>query len=228
MNIANLADQQLNSTLLNISGKIDNYSGTLSLTIPEVADLKADCISFGYVIDIQNRIKKHSMDWTAYKNDLRSGKAGTPGEVPQWILPPAPVISKTDINMRLSKLIQRIKNHPNYTEAIGQDLGIVSIGSGMSVAEKAVLKPVIKIHLVAGQPFIEWKKGDTDGIEIQKAEGNSGEYHFLELDLHPHYLDKSPLPAAGQSVVWKYKAIYHINDERVGHWSDEVSVSVMG
>jgi hypothetical protein len=228
MNIPNLSDEQLNNMLSNFAGKIDNYSGTLTLTIEEVADVKADHLAFDYVTDIHNRIKKHSKDWTAYKNLLRSSaKTVSTGDVPLWTPPPAPAISKTDINSRFSKLIQRIKNHPKYTEAIGQDLGIVSIGSSLSVAEKTAMKPVLKIHLVAGQPVVEWRKGDAEGIEFHKAEGN-GEYHFLETDMHPHFHDKSPLPTPGQSVVWKYKAIYHINDERVGQWSDEVSVSVMG
>jgi hypothetical protein len=30
------------------------------------------------------------------------------------------------------------------------------------------------------------------------------------------------------SAVWKYKAIYRLNDEQVGQWSDVASISVMG
>lgn len=35
------------------------------------------------------------------------------------------------------------------------------------------------------------------------------------------------LPAAGISAVRKYKAIYRLNDEQVGQWSDVASISVM-
>ena len=62
--------------------------------------------------------------------------------------------------------------------------------------------------------------------EIHKAIG-SGAYAFLDLDLHPHFVDKSPLPGSGHSEVWKYKAIYRLSDERIGQWSDEVSIPVM-
>jgi hypothetical protein len=34
--------------------------------------------------------------------------------------------------------------------------------------------------------------------------------------------------AAGQSALWKYKAIYHQGDDRVGQWSDVVSIPVAG
>jgi hypothetical protein len=35
-------------------------------------------------------------------------------------------------------------------------------------------------------------------------------------------------PTAGQSALWKYKGIYRLNDERVGQWSDVVSIPVAG
>ena len=38
----------------------------------------------------------------------------------------------------------------------------------------------------------------------------------------------SPLPAAGTSAVWKYKAIYRLNDAQVGQWSDVATIGVMG
>jgi hypothetical protein len=33
---------------------------------------------------------------------------------------------------------------------------------------------------------------------------------------------------AGQSALWKYKAIYRQGDDRVGQWSDVVSLPVAG
>jgi hypothetical protein len=38
----------------------------------------------------------------------------------------------------------------------------------------------------------------------------------------------TPLPAPGNSVMWKYKAIYRFHDEQVGEWSDVLSVVVGG
>jgi hypothetical protein len=230
MKISALNDAQFAALLSNFSGKIDNYSGLLGLSTAEVAEVKSDSTNFAYVIDVQNRIKLHSKDWTSYKNLLRSSiKKVNLGATPAWVPPTTTPLGITaDISGRTAKLIQRIKNHAAYTEAIGHDLGIVAITANASPADYAAMKPALKIHLVAGQPILQWVKGDADGIEIHKAEGNSGEYKFLDLDMHPHFADKAPLPANGQSVVWKYKAIYRLGDERIGLWSDEVSVSVMG
>ena len=37
-----------------------------------------------------------------------------------------------------------------------------------------------------------------------------------------------PSATAGQSALWKYKAIYRQGDDRVGQWSDVVSILVAG
>ena len=44
----------------------------------------------------------------------------------------------------------------------------------------------------------------------------------------PDYLDTASLPAVGASALWKYKAIYRLNDIPVGLWSDVVSIAVNG
>ena len=36
------------------------------------------------------------------------------------------------------------------------------------------------------------------------------------------------LPAAGQSAVWKYRAIHLLDDEMIGQWSTTACISVMG
>jgi hypothetical protein len=46
--------------------------------------------------------------------------------------------------------------------------------------------------------------------------------------LIPDHTDTQPLPAAGQSALWKYKAIYRQGDDRVGQWSGVVNIPVAG
>ena len=40
----------------------------------------------------------------------------------------------------------------------------------------------------------------------------------------PGYTDSTPFPAT--AALWKYKAIFRAGDQRVGQWSDEVSITV--
>jgi hypothetical protein len=46
--------------------------------------------------------------------------------------------------------------------------------------------------------------------------------------LIPDRTDTQPLPAAGQSALWKYKGHYIQADQRVGQRSDIVSIPVVG
>ena len=47
--------------------------------------------------------------------------------------------------------------------------------------------------------------------------------------MKPNFTDDlSPLPAAGHSALWTYRAIYLLNDGDFGQWSDPVSVTVAG
>jgi hypothetical protein len=32
----------------------------------------------------------------------------------------------------------------------------------------------------------------------------------------------------GVSAVWKYKAVYRLNDQQVGQWNDVATIGVMG
>jgi hypothetical protein len=229
MKLASLTDLEFQSTLSNFSNKIGGYGTTLNVTLAQVATVNADNTFFNYVINMQNQVKNQGKDWTTYKNILRSTtKAVSLGDAPIWAPPVAPATAAANISGRWSKLIQQIKSQPNYTEAIGDDLGISAISSALTQADIDALKPKLKAHLVAGQPIVEWKKGDADGINIYGADGNTGIYVFLATNLHPNYLDKRPLPAPGQSAVRKFKAVYIMGDEEVGQYSDEISISVMG
>ena len=125
---------------------------------------------------------------------------------------------------RVSSLCARIKKHSAYTDAIGQDLDL--IGAEHTV-DTANAKPALKLELLAGHPNVKWSKGPFDALELWGDHG-TGIFTFLAIDLEPDYLDNFPLPSPGTSAVWKYKAIYRLHDEQVGHWSDVVSIAVQG
>jgi hypothetical protein len=209
--------------LNNYSSKMPTYAPAVGVTVAEVTQLAADNLYFGYVCDAHNQQTKNTQDWTAYKTALRSG--GTLGNLPTApVLGTAPAAVPPGIFTRASALAVRIKKHPAYTEAIGQDLGIIG---AEQVIDYNSLKPVLEITLQAGHPNVGWKKQGTDGLELLVDRG-TGTFAFLAFDTVPDYLDSAPLPAPGASAVWRYKAIYRVADEQVGQWSDVVSISVMG
>jgi hypothetical protein len=209
--------------LSNFAQKLPEHAAAVGVTPAEEASVAADNTFWAYVYDAQNQIKNNAQEWTAYKNGLRSGPAI--GELPTLpTLGPAPAEVAAEIFGRIAALVARIKNHPGYTESIGQDLGIIGAEQTIDFEN---LKPVLKLSLKAGHPNVGWTKQGLDALEIWVDRG-SGTFAFLAIDTVPDYLDTAPLPAPGASAVWKYKAIYRLTDEPVGQWSDVAALSVMG
>jgi hypothetical protein len=207
----------------NFSAKLPTDGPTVGVTADEITQTAADYLYFGYVCDARNQHTKTTHDWTAYKTALSKGTAlGDMPTTPALGAPPPAV--PPGIFTRASALAARIKKHPAYTEAIGQDLGIIG---AEQVIDYNSLKPVLDVTIQAGHPNVGWTKQGTDGLELWVDRG-TGTFAFLAFATVPDYLDTQVLPAPGASAVWRYKAIYRVADEQVGQWSDVVSISVMG
>jgi uncharacterized protein YaiE (UPF0345 family) len=209
--------------LNNYAAKLPTYATTVGVTAAEVTQTTADAAYFAFVVGAHNQHTKTTRDWTAYKTALRSGTViGAMPTTPALGVPPAAV--PAGIFNRVSAMAARIKKHPAYTEAIGQDLGI--IGAEQTI-DPTTMKPVLELALQAGHPNVGWTKSGMDSLEIWVDRG-TGTFAFLTIDTVPDYLDTAALPASGASAVWKYKAIYRLNDEQVGQWSDVATIGVMG
>ena len=120
---------------------------------------------------------------------------------------------------RIAQQVQRIKSYPTYTEAIGKDLSIIGAEQEQ---DPDTMKPAIKVLALGGQVEVQWVKGGADAVRIETDKG-AGTWQFLAVDAVPHYIDTTPITGP---AVWKYRAIYIIADERVGQWSDVVSINV--
>ena len=213
--------------LNNLSGKLPSYQVALGLTAADVASVTADAAFFTYALNAQIQVAAYSQQWTAYKNAARNGSGPALGDIPAApVLPaPAPAMVPPGIFGRATALVARIKPAPGYTEAIGQALQI--IGAEHPV-DPTTLKPVLDTELDAGQVNISWTKQGMDAMEIQADRGDGRGFVFLAIDTIPNYTDTAAMPPAGQSALWKYKGIYIQADQRVGQWSDVVSIPVAG
>lgn len=213
--------------LNNFSNKLGGYAAKYGLTAGEVTDMVDSETYFTFWFTHRVQSQEYVAKLTAYKNELRDGvkPGGTPSVVPSPPLPGTPPTAVAPgIFVRTASLGNRIKSHTSYTLADGSDLGLEGAEETIDIIN---IKPILDVMLAGGVPRIKWKKQGTDGIELHVMR-NGAPYAFLAVDTVPDYDDTFPLPAAGQSAVWKYKAIYRLGDERIGQWSDEVSVTVMG
>ena len=215
------------SWLKNLAKKTPTYASVLDITPAEQTSLDNDDAMFEYiVITMHPAYKTKVQDITAYKNIMRDGPLGTPTPpIPVApTLPTAPTVVDSGIFPRVAKFVQRLKNHPNYTVNIGEDLGIE--GAEMTF-EQSELKPELKGALDANRPKIIWKKGPfADSIDLYVDRQLNGNYEYLANDSEPDYIDTYPMPVDAASVVYRYKGIYRINDEQVGQFSDPITITV--
>ena len=210
--------------LNNFAIKLPSYSTVLGLNAGDVASVTADAAFFSYVLNSQLQIAAYAQQWTAYKNLARDGGAVSIVTAPVApALGVAPALVNPGILTRVKALVARIKVAPAYTDSIGQALGIVGADHTVDVN---TMKPVLTAALEAGHVDLGWTKHGMDGIEIQVDRGSG--FGLLAIVTVQKYTDTAALPAAGQSALWKYKGIYLQSDQRVGQWSDVVSIPVAG
>lgn len=210
--------------LANFSSKLGHYAGSIGVTGIEVTATQADSAYWTWVLTVRNLYTSYAQLWTAFKNTAREGVTLGANPVAPAV-PAAPTAVPAGIFTRASLLAARIKKHPGCTPAIAQDLNIVGAAQAF---DATTMKPVLTLILDAGQPNVGWKKQGMEGIQIWVDRGDGKGFVFLAVDTVPDYRDTAALPAPGASAVWKYKAIYLLNDEQVGQWSDVASISVMG
>ena len=203
------------------------YYTVLGFVLADATSASADLAFMTYLINFKNQMKTKTSDWVAYCSLAAYGQTGIPalGAVPG--VPSAgspPTVVLPNIYGRMAAIVRRIKEHPAYTPAIGQDLGIIGADDPIN---PNTMKPVLTLELQAGHPSVKWVKSGMQGVDLYVDRG-AGTFVFLARDTVPDYLDTFALPAAGQSAVWNYKAIYVQNDIPCGQWSDVACLSVMG
>lgn len=217
------------------SGKLlwlQNFALKFNVYVLDQTNAEKDLVAFSndwftYAMTLNETSSTFSQNVTQWKNLLRGGPADqVMGPVPVFTAPAAPGVANPgpDIFGQITKVVNRLKNHANYTLAIGEDLGIEGDASDI---DTSTWKPLILAKQEVNKVVVGWSKSDADGIDIYADYGN-GQFVFVATDTKPNYDDMHPLPAAGQTAIWKYKAVYKLNDTQVGQYSDVVSVTVVG
>ncbi|MEK7449525.1 MAG: hypothetical protein AAB019_08575, partial [Planctomycetota bacterium] len=180
------SDLGMAAFLRNLANKIGGYAATFGLSPAEVASVQNDAARFTYILKVQEAYKTFKQAISGYKDMLRDGPMDTAiSELVFPTLPAAPTPVSNGIFIRIRKMIGRIKATPGYTEAIGEDLGIVADEQVIDVLN---LKPVLKSRLDGGRPLIIWTKGSADSIEIYVDRKDGAGFVFLAIDTYPDYI----------------------------------------
>lgn len=210
----------------NFIGKLPKYQEKYKLDV----DLVSDTISSGtaYIATYRGigQLEQFIQSLVASKNYYKDGGPNSPALQP-FALPALPNIAATakpGFLARVRSVVTIVKANINVTDADLMDMGIFTSTADTPTNEGTTCVVTLR-KAAGGQPELMWKKGDFESLEIQKMD-TAGIWARLDIDLHPNYIDMTALPAAGQTAVWTYRAIYHLKGKQIGQWSNAVSITV--
>ena len=217
------------SLLILFRDNIGQFLATLTI-LPADADIvqqAADAARFRAIVDFCGNMQNAAQGWTAEKNYERDGGDTAPAGQVVPVRPAGfPAAVAPGIVARFRALVKRVKAAKNYSESIGQALGIE--GPQHTAPDMATIQPVITVTTQGNQNLVGWGWGGNsqflDQCELQVDRGAG--WAMLAIDTTPNYTDTAPLPAA--PAKWKYRAIYRVGDAQVGVWSAVVEIVVGG
>jgi hypothetical protein len=216
--------------LTNYANKIQILGPGLGLTPAQIAAIVADCLWLIYLLQAWLPATRNwSQTGTNTLADAQTGDGSTLMVLPVFVAPtlPAGVVAvNTGALNRIFAQVQDIKNSGKCSDTDAATLGIT--GSEQPGPDWTTLQPVFTVSIVGGQVVIKWNWGGysafLDCCEIQVDRNDGKGWVLLTIDTTPGYTDTQPFPAA--HTVWTYRAIYQVDDARVGVWSQPVSIAV--
>lgn len=209
----------------NFNTKLPTYASLLGITAAEVTAVQKDTAMFQYILSMGEAYKQMVNNITAYKNLLKHAVGQQHlGAIPTApVLPTAPATVPEGCFDRVSKLVKRMKASVNYTDAIGQDLGIVA---PTQTIDLATIQPDLSVKLDAGRPHIKCNKSYADAIDLYVDRKDGAGFVLVGRLLKLDYIDTVSLPANTLLAEWDYKAMYVIGNDNVGLMSPVVGVIV--
>lgn len=187
-----------------------------------------------YLIDVMQVAVNWSESVTQRRDSIFSLPVDTVLDMPVGpILPALPKDGLADIttyacglNEVMARVASEIKGKPDYDVADGDLLGIE--GALIPPPEAATTKPVLKSKIVTGGcPELGVKMSPFKSWELW-ADFGSGTFALYQVALKSKLLCEHALPPAGQSAVWRFKAIYRDGNSQFGQFSDVITVLVAG
>ncbi len=218
------ADLDFVAQLKVFAEKLPNYQMALGLTPAQMAAVEADDQFMAFVVLGSNAAGTYKQGWTDLKDAARKGDgAALLNTFPAAVdvsSPPAVAIAP-GVEARFRTLVGQIKTNSAYTNAMGEDLGIVADESA-----SALTKPVLTVKLEGADPVIGFKKGSSDGIKLYSKRGSETDFSFLAVDTRSPYVDNRPNLVPGTTEKRTYQAYFIVNDAQVGGVSDDISIKV--
>ncbi|HLG33514.1 MAG TPA: hypothetical protein VI757_01430 [Bacteroidia bacterium] len=208
------------------SAKLAVHAATLGITPVELALIVVMAAFYSYIAALIGLSRTFTQNLTEYKNRLSHAPLGSVlGAVPSLAIPVAPAPpASIGIFTYISGLVQRIKGHPDYTVAIGEDLGV--IGDEQPPFDQDNFIPAGKAESFTGYVKISFDKDQCDSVHIYTLD--TGTPVYLANDTETPYHDTRALAVPGQPENRKYQLRGVLHDIEIGHPGDTINVTFGG
>jgi hypothetical protein len=183
----------------NMLGKLGPYKATFGITDAEYDELKNQREAFVLSVKNVDAAKTTLQSSVQVKNSTRD-----------------------PFETAIRKLVARMKLHNDYTQAIGEDLGVVLPAAASKGSPTA--KPMFTATVLANGVRLDWHKGENSGVIIQSKRGDETTFTHLGNDTRSPYDDERVNINIAKPETRIYRMRYVVNDVEIGVWSDEVKV----
>jgi hypothetical protein len=186
-------DAQLNFWLNNFAGKIGGYATELNILPEQVAQFETD------KTDLSTRLNDVQSKKTAYQSSVADKDK-----------------VKDAIVKRIRDVAVVMKRNANYTDTIGEDLGIVPPELPALPGGNENAMPSFQAVLLPDRIRLDWVKDVFDGVFVQCKRGNETTFTTLGADSISPYEDTRANLVAGVPEIRIYRMRYLLKDEEVG------------
>ena len=219
-------DNELIAWLANFQAGLARHARALELTGDEIDSVAHDYQVLASVVQHLDHVRAEARRYIHYRDLLRDGPVDVPpGPFPLPSAPPsAPARTVSPgVVPRIRRLVARLRAHPNYTLAVGEDLGTEPSAS------RPLLAPVptgrATTSVVGSMARITFRRGLGGGVSLESRCGEEKEWTLLGIYPRSPIIDSRPPIIAGQAERREYRMRYVKGDEPTGDYSAVLAVT---
>jgi len=185
--------------------KLPSQGPNLGLTTTEISDSVADSVCYIWIVkDWNGALQQKALEATTYKSLIANGTGSDIVPLPaNLVFDQAPPMRMPGVLTRISTLVQKIKLSPNYTDSIGQDLGIVGVQVNTSH-----LVPEFTVSTERGidgeRVKLTFTKYGHDGVSIE-CRRNDGSWEIIGIAMQKPWYDERSLLIANSPESREYR-----------------------
>ncbi len=214
--------------LLKLATQLAIYAPNLSISQTDTSACIDDARWCAYVLGLWlATVRAFSPVSTDAVDAVLTGNGNSPVVLPTFNTPSLPngtAPRNPGALTRIFTMVGRIKKDPAYTEAMGDDLGIIG-------SEEAATHPTPKFTAEMQQGMgvqvarLAFFKFTHAGVLIE-GRRNGGAWEFLGIDTESPYLDERPLLTPGTPEVREYRMRFWDKGTPNGLYTDVATVTI--